>query len=393
MTTLTAEPEGAESAEAERAVATLTAEPEAETAEAEPAVATLTAEPEAETAEAEPAIETTAEILIAEPMIEETPADPDPDPGTAVATTLTADPKPEPETAVPTLVSEPEPEPDPEPETAVPTLTVDREPETTPLTADEPATATAVPTLTAEPALETTPSDPGLGPEPRTAVATLTAEPETDPATRSGTPPDAPPITAPETPQMPPGEEAAALPLSGRIPFGRTAGGVSVPAPPAATPRPAVPARIPYREWKGRRPRAVGLSFAAIVMAGIISLGGGIAASRAPVTEPPAYAGLLEIFGVDAAEYVTTIQTVTLATALVVFGLYLLVAVLIREGRNWARIGASVLAPMALVATMQAAAVLQVFAVLVAIAGLSLLYLDECNRYFRPRRSRYLSMR
>lgn len=166
-----------------------------------------------------------------------------------------------------------------------------------------------------------------------------------------------------------------------------------VPPPPAATPRPAVPARIPYREWKGPRPRAVGLGFVTILLAGVISLTGGIAASRAPVTGPPVYAALLERVGVDAAEFAAAVQGVTLATALVVFGLYLLIAVLIREGRNWARIGASVLAGAALAATMQADAVLQVLAVLVAIAGLALLYLDKCNTYFRPRRSRYLSGR
>ncbi|WAP52388.1 hypothetical protein OL239_03675 [Arthrobacter sp. ATA002] len=56
-----------------------------------------------------------------------------------------------------------------------------------------------------------------------------------------------------------------------------------IPDPPAGVPQPAVPARIPYSEWKGPRPKAVGLAFAMIVAAGIISLTAGIQTSRSPV--------------------------------------------------------------------------------------------------------------
>lgn len=165
-----------------------------------------------------------------------------------------------------------------------------------------------------------------------------------------------------------------------------------IPQPPAADPPPALPARIPYSEWKGPRPRSVGLAFALIVIAGSISLSGGIAASRRPVTELPSNVAELGRLGVDTAEYAAAMQVVTLAAALVVFGIYLLIAVLIREGRNWARIGASVLAAAGLAAAVDAGPGPQMIAVLMAAVGLGLLYRSDCRRYFRPRRSQYLSM-
>lgn len=166
--------------------------------------------------------------------------------------------------------------------------------------------------------------------------------------------------------------------------------GASIPDPPAAEPQPAAPARIPYREWKGPRPRAVGLAFGLLVVAGIISLAGGIEASRTPVPELPAALAPLEQFGVDTGNYAAALHAVTLAATLVVFGIYLLSAVLIREGRNWARIGCSVIAAAGLGAAILTGSAPQLIAVLVAIGGLGLLYRRECSRYFRPRRSQYL---
>ena len=183
----------------------------------------------------------------------------------------------------------------------------------------------------------------------------------------------------------------------GSVDFGRADLGSSktaellIPEPPAVDPSPAVPARIPYSEWKGPRPRAVSLAFALIVVAGIISLGGGIAASRSPVTELPSNIAELEMLGVDAAEYAAAMRVATIAAAIVVFGIYLLVAVLIREGRNWARIGGSVLAAATLTEAVAAGSDVQMVAVLVAAVGLVMLYRSDCRRYFRPRRSQYLS--
>ncbi|WP_461169444.1 hypothetical protein [Arthrobacter sp. Z1-15] len=169
-------------------------------------------------------------------------------------------------------------------------------------------------------------------------------------------------------------------------------GALSIPDPPAAAPAPAVPARIPYSEWKGPRPRIVGFAFVLILAAGVISLWGGVRASRSPVTELPSNAAQLEKLGVDAGEYAAALQVVTLASSIVVFGIYLLVAVLVREGRNWARIGGSVLAAAGLAGAAAAGSVFQALAVLAAAGGLGLLYRGDCSRYFRPRRSQYLSM-
>ncbi|MCC3268390.1 hypothetical protein MUG94_14820 [Arthrobacter gengyunqii] len=170
----------------------------------------------------------------------------------------------------------------------------------------------------------------------------------------------------------------------------RELAGVVVPDMPSAVPAPALPARIPYSEWKGPRPRAVRLAFALILLAGFISLISGVQAGRAPITELPPLVVQLGELGVDTSEYAAALQFIALAAALVVFGLYLLFAFMIREGRNWARIGGSVLVAAALVAAFLNAAVPQTVALLVAAAGLALLYRRDCARYFRPRRSQYL---
>lgn len=170
--------------------------------------------------------------------------------------------------------------------------------------------------------------------------------------------------------------------------------GVTVPEMPSATPAPALPARIPYSEWKGPRPNAVRLAFALIMLAGFITLlsGAAGAANRAPITELPPSAALLGELGVDTRHYAAVVQVVTFAAVLVVFGLYLLFAFMIREGRNWARIGGSVLVAAAVVAAVLNAATPQIIALLVAAGGLALLYRQDCARYFRPRRSQYLGM-
>ncbi len=166
--------------------------------------------------------------------------------------------------------------------------------------------------------------------------------------------------------------------------------GVVVPEVPAAAPAPAVPARIPYSEWKGPRPRAVRAAFALILLAGFISLISGVQASREPVTEMPPLVVQLGELGFDTREYAAVLQLVTLAAALVIFGLYLLFASMIREGRNWARIGGSILAAAALLWAVLSEEVPQTVPLLVAACGLVLLYRRDCARYFRPRRSQYL---
>ena len=189
-------------------------------------------------------------------------------------------------------------------------------------------------------------------------------------------------------------DPAAALPPAEKRPSPastpRELAGVVVPDVPAAQPAPALPARIPYGEWKGPRPRAVRVAYVLILLAGCISLVSGVQASRVPVTELPPVVAQLGELGVDTREYAAVLQFVTLAVTLVVFGLYLLFASMIREGRNWARIGASVLVASALVGTVLNDVVPQTAALLVAALGLALLYRRDCARYFRPRRSQYL---
>ncbi|MFJ7751409.1 hypothetical protein ACIQXM_15820 [Arthrobacter sp. NPDC097144] len=185
-------------------------------------------------------------------------------------------------------------------------------------------------------------------------------------------------------------EAQAPATIEGRSGPSAVPASVTVPAAPGSSPAPALPARIPYSEWKGPRPLTVRLGFALIMLAGFISLGGGVAASRRPLTELPPDAAQLGQLGVTAAEYSTAMQAITLATSLVVFGLYVLFAFTIREGRNWARIGASIIAAAALVLALREDSTPQIAALLLAAAGLVPLYGRRCSRYFRPRRSQYL---
>ena len=191
-------------------------------------------------------------------------------------------------------------------------------------------------------------------------------------------------------------QETAAQPLSptskSLTAFFHPGVNFAVPAVPATAPPAALPARIPYSEWKGPRPRAVKLSFMMILLAALISLTGGVAASRNPVTDLPPIAFQLELLGIDSGEYAAALQVATLASALVVFGLYLLLSFMIREGRNWARIGGSLLVAGGLYLAIIQDATPQILAGLLAFGGLTLLYRRDCARYFRPRRSQYLGI-
>lgn len=200
------------------------------------------------------------------------------------------------------------------------------------------------------------------------------------PVSSTASPAAASPAAAPANVEERP--EPFAVPASVAIP--------AIPAAPGSAPAPALPARIPYSEWKGPRPRTVRLGFALIMLAGFISLAGGVAASRRPLTELPPDAAQLGQLGVTAADYSAAMQAVTLAASLVVFGLYVLFAFMIREGRNWARIGASIIAAAALVLALREDSMPQIAALLLAAAGLVPLYGQRCSRYFRPRRSQYL---
>lgn len=192
--------------------------------------------------------------------------------------------------------------------------------------------------------------------------------------------------TAAPAPAAAPSADAAKAALSVDPPPG-----LVIPAAPTTIPSPPLPARIPYSEWKGPRPRAVRLGFTLIMLAGLISLFGGVKASRIPVTELPPIAAPLERVGVNAGDYTAVMQAALLAASLVAFGLYVLFACMIREGRNWARIGGSLLAAAALVVALKSGSETQVVAVLVAGGGLALMYRQDCARYFRPRRSQYLA--
>ncbi|MBD7995656.1 hypothetical protein H9639_10140 [Arthrobacter sp. Sa2CUA1] len=75
------------------------------------------------------------------------------------------------------------------------------------------------------------------------------------------------------------------------------------------------------------------------------------------------------------------------ALAVVTFGLYLFLATLVREGRNWARVCCCLLITASLFLGIRDNLAQHVGAALLAGAGVGLLFLPRAARYFARRRS------
>ena len=174
----------------------------------------------------------------------------------------------------------------------------------------------------------------------------------------------------------------------------------AAPRPAAKTPprpgrQPSLPAetasrpRITGLRTRRRAPLAVTAAALLVAAGGAVALLAGLQSAMDPQRPVPAAAAQLEELGVPADVILSVARIADAAVAAVVFGIYLLLASLIRDGRNWARVGCCILVAAALFLGLRDAAYLHVTAALLAGVGTGLLFLPRGSGYFTaPGRTR-----
>ncbi|MBD8044507.1 hypothetical protein H9638_11885 [Arthrobacter sp. Sa2BUA2] len=124
-----------------------------------------------------------------------------------------------------------------------------------------------------------------------------------------------------------------------------------------------------------------------IASAGVLLLVVGLQAALDPARPFPAAALQLQQLKVPPESVLAVARVADVALAVVTFGLYVFLATLVREGRNWARVCCCLLITAALFFGIRDNLSQHVGAALLAGAGLGLLFLPRAGRYFAPRRS------
>ncbi|MER2134526.1 MAG: hypothetical protein ABS910_07585 [Arthrobacter sp.] len=173
----------------------------------------------------------------------------------------------------------------------------------------------------------------------------------------------------------------------------------SAPAKPPAQPRPAAktpprpdrspspaaaaqhPPRISDRRTRRRAPRAVNTAVLLIVAAGLLHLVASLQAALDPLRPAPQAAVQLQELGVPADMVLSVARVADVAVAAVAFGTYLLLASLIRDGRNWARAGVCVLVAAGLFFGLRDGSFPHAAAALVTALGAGLLFLPSSASY------------
>ena len=124
-----------------------------------------------------------------------------------------------------------------------------------------------------------------------------------------------------------------------------------------------------------------------IAGAGVVNLTATLTAvARMPFNDAlPPYLALLERYGFNGPLYAKIIAAVDVAYAVVVFGIALLFATLIREKRRWARVAAAVLAAAALFYGINLGTEWQLTSAVLAAAGTALSFTKGAAPWFRPR--------
>ena len=152
---------------------------------------------------------------------------------------------------------------------------------------------------------------------------------------------------------------------------------VSAPAP-----------RITDRKSRRRAPLQVNLAALLITGGGVLTLLIGLRKAMDPQRAAPAAASQLEALGLPAETVLSMARVADVAVAVVAFGFYVLLASLIRDGRNWARAGCFVLVAAALFFGFKDLAYQHVTAGVLAGLGTGLLFIPQSARYFASRGNR-----
>jgi lysylphosphatidylglycerol synthetase-like protein (DUF2156 family) len=139
---------------------------------------------------------------------------------------------------------------------------------------------------------------------------------------------------------------------------------------------------------KGPAPQRVVTAHWLIIAAGVLSLLSAILASIDPLAQLlPGQLAQLEDAGVRPADVAGILTTTVLVLGVLSTAVYIFLALMIRRGKNWARITATVLAALSVFGIF--GGLLQALVVLLGIAGVVLCYLKPANEYFKPAAPRY----
>ncbi|MEB7505826.1 hypothetical protein [Arthrobacter koreensis] len=178
------------------------------------------------------------------------------------------------------------------------------------------------------------------------------------------------------------------------------------PARPAAQPRPAAktpprpghpptPAETPHRppritDRRTRRPAPLAINAAALLITagGVVGLIAGLRAAMDPERPAPQAAAQLAELRVPVETILSLARIADVAVAAVAFGLFLLMASLVRDGRSWSRPGTCVLVAAALFFGFRDDSFAHVAAALLAGIGAGMLFLPPSGRYFATRGGR-----
>ncbi|MBG6183941.1 hypothetical protein IWX65_001909 [Arthrobacter sp. CAN_A214] len=135
---------------------------------------------------------------------------------------------------------------------------------------------------------------------------------------------------------------------------------------------------------KGPAPQKVNTAYWLIIAAGVVNLFASVFMSLNPLGAiTPDQLADLEASGLDPASLTSLISTIVIVVALISLALYVLIAVMIRRGKNWARITGTVFAALSIFGI--ASGFLAAISVLLGIAGIVLCYLKPSNEYFAKR--------
>lgn len=154
----------------------------------------------------------------------------------------------------------------------------------------------------------------------------------------------------------------------------------------------AYPGGMGQRPAKGPAPREVIIGSWLILAAGVLSLINNVLTSFSlPSLLTPEEQQTLTDSGMDPANVNSFLVGFGIVIALIGFGFYILVAIFVRKGKNWARILGTVFAAFALIGifTMlgsyftSPASLISLASSLLGIAGIVMLYLRPSNPYFR----------
>ncbi|MBG6216198.1 hypothetical protein IWX75_000635 [Arthrobacter sp. CAN_A6] len=134
----------------------------------------------------------------------------------------------------------------------------------------------------------------------------------------------------------------------------------------------------------GPAPQKVNTAYWLIIAAGVVNLLAAVFMSLNPLGSiTPDQLADLEASGLDPASLTSLISTIVIVVALISLALYVLIAVMIRRGKNWARITGTVFAALSIFGI--GSGILAAISVLLGIAGIVLCYLKPSNEYFAKR--------